>query len=117
MRGFARFMPKRSRPTNVLYKIAFRPQAEADLFALYRYIANTSSAARAESHIARIEKACMALAVFPERGSRRDDIAPGIRTIGLERCVTIASRVLDNVVEIVAIAYAGRAFEAGLSER
>ncbi len=71
---------------------------------------------RAEAYIGRIEKACMSLATFPERCSRRDDLAPGLRTIGFERRVTIAFRVLDHVVEIVAIAYAGRDFESELRE-
>ncbi|MDC7787471.1 type II toxin-antitoxin system RelE/ParE family toxin [Rhodoplanes sp. TEM] len=57
-----------------------------------------------------MEKACTALAEFPNRGTRRDDIAPGLRTIGFERRATIAFRVLEDVVEIVAIAYAGRDF-------
>ena len=100
----------------VTHKIVFRPQAEADLFALYRYIATASGAKRAESYITRIEHTCMALTNFPERGTRRDDLAPGIRTIGFEQRVTIAFRVLDHVVEIVAIAYAGRNFERELRE-
>lgn len=58
----------------------------------------------------------MTLMTFPERGTRRDDIAPGFRTMGFERRVTIAFRVLDQIVEIVAIAYAGRDFESELSE-
>jgi toxin ParE1/3/4 len=100
----------------VAYKVVFRPEAEADLFALYRYVAEASSGTRAEAYITRIEKACMTLALFPESGARRDDIAPGIRTIGFERRATIAFRVLDRVVEIVAIAYAGRDFESDLRE-
>jgi len=100
----------------VLHKIVFRPGAEADLFALYRYIAENSDTLRAEAYITRFEKCCMGLAVFPERGTRRDDIAPGMRTTGFERRVTIAFRILDHVVEIVAIAYAGRDFESGLCE-
>jgi toxin ParE1/3/4 len=58
----------------------------------------------------------LALATFPKRGTRRGDIAPGLRTIGFERRVTIAFRVLEGVVEIVTIAYAGRDFENGLRE-
>jgi len=58
----------------------------------------------------------MALATFPERGTIRDDLAPGLRTMGFERRVTIAFRVLDQVVEIVAIAYAGRDFESELQD-
>lgn len=97
-------------------KVVFRPHAETDLISLYRYIAEASGSARAGSYIARIEYACMALAEFPERGVRRDDIAPGLRAIGFERRATIAFRVLDHTVEIVAIAYAGRQFEDGLTD-
>ena len=56
----------------------------------------------------------MALASFPERGTRRDDILPGLRTIGFEHRASIAFRVTGEQVEIMAIAYAGRAFEADL---
>ena len=97
------------------HKVIFRPAAEADLFALIA-IAEKSGAVRAGDHVSRIEEACMALATFPKRGTRRDDIAPGLRTIGFERRVTIAFRVLTDAVEIVTIAYAGRDFESELRD-
>jgi len=100
----------------VTRRVVFRPSAEADLTALYRYIAQASGSGRALGYLSRIETACMDLAQLPERGARRDDILPGLRTIGFERRVTIAFRVLDKTVEIVAIAYAGREFESGLGE-
>ena len=95
-------------------KVHFRPRAEADLLALYRYIAEASGLAIAGNYIDRIEVACMSLATFPNRGTRRDDLAPGLRTIAFERRVTIAYRVLKTRVEIVTIAYAGRNFEREL---
>jgi toxin ParE1/3/4 len=52
----------------------------------------------------------MALATFPERGRHRDDILPGLRTIGFERMVTIVFRVLKTRVEIVTLAYGGAGF-------
>jgi toxin ParE1/3/4 len=94
--------------------VTFRPTAETDLFEIYSYIAAEAGMVRAGDYIARIEKACMALATFPKRGTRRDDIAPGLRTMGFERRTTIAFRVLDGVVEIVTIAYAGRDFASDL---
>lgn len=97
-------------------KVYFRAQAEADLFALYDYIASTAGATIAGNYIDRIEAACLALASFPERGTRRDDILPGLRTIGFERRATIAFRVLKARVEIVTIAYGGRDFASGLRE-
>lgn len=82
------------------------------MLSLYEYIAAKSGAPIAGGYIDRIEAACMALATFPKRGTRRDDILPGLRTIRFERRVTIALRVLKMRVEIVAIAYGGRDFES-----
>jgi toxin ParE1/3/4 len=98
----------------VAFKVFFQPEAEADLQALYRYIAEKSGLNIADNYIDRIEVACMGLATFPNHGVRREDIAPGLRTISFERRVTIAYRVLKTRVEIVTIAYAGRDFESDL---
>lgn len=95
-------------------RVVFRPEAEADLIGLYEYIGERSGYRVAGGYIDRIEQACMALAAFPKRGTRRDDILPGLRTIGFERRVTIAFRVLKSQVEIVTIAYAGRNFDDDL---
>jgi toxin ParE1/3/4 len=100
----------------VALEVVFRPQAEADLVGLYAYIAERAGYRIAGGYIDRIEEACMALATFPKRGKRRDDILPGLRTIGFERRVTIAFRVLKTQLEIVTIAYAGRNFEDDLQE-
>ena len=94
--------------------VTFRPRAEADLLALYDYIVGQAGSAIASGYIDRIEAACMALATFPERGTPRDDIWPGLRTIGFERRATIAFRVLKTQVEIVTIAYGGWDFESNL---
>ena len=59
------------------------------------------------------------LATFPQRGTKRDDLAPGIRIIGFERRATIAFRVEDDTVRIVRIFYGGRNYETyfhGLEE-
>lgn len=99
------------------FKVFFRPEAEADLVGLYEYIAEKAGHKIAGDYIDRIEEACMGLATFPKRGTRRDDILPGLRTFGFERRVTIAFRVLKSRVEIVTIAYAGRKFEDDLLDR
>lgn len=54
----------------------------------------------------------MALNLFPERGSRRDDLEPGVRTIGFERRVVIAFRVLSDEVEILRVFYGGQDVDA-----
>jgi toxin ParE1/3/4 len=93
------------------YKVSFRPQAEADLFGLYRYIAEESGRAAAGTYIDRIEAACLALKTFPRRGTRRDDIRPGLRTIGFERRATIVFQVAETEVVIVRIFYGGQDYE------
>jgi toxin ParE1/3/4 len=98
----------------VAHKVIFRPEAEADLFALYRYIAENSGDTRAAEYVERIVTTCMNLADFPLRGTLRNDLAPGIRITGFERRATIAFRVEDDTVRIVRVFYAGRDFEAAL---
>jgi toxin ParE1/3/4 len=95
----------------VKFKITFRPKAEADLFELYRYIAERVGHAIAGRYIDRIESACMALENTPARGTRRDDIRPGLRTIGFERRATIAFKIVGREVVIIRIFYGGRDFE------
>ena len=92
-------------------RVLFRPGAEADLDAIYDYIARDSRA-NAIEFTRRIRAQCNSLSDFPVRGTRRDDLEPGLRTIGMERRVTIAFRVLeDNTVEILRIVYGGRELE------
>ncbi|MFI5022875.1 MAG: type II toxin-antitoxin system RelE/ParE family toxin [Alphaproteobacteria bacterium] len=96
------------------FEISFRPLAEADLFGLYRYIAEEAGHEVAGAYIDRIEAACMALETFPERGTRRDDIRPGLRTMGFERRVTIVFQVKRAEVVIVRIFYGGQDYERAL---
>ena len=99
------------------YRVTFRPRAERDLFQLYDYIADEASAAVAGSFIERIEHACLALETFPERGTRRDDIRPGLRIIGFERRATIMFQVRRAEVVIVRVLYAGQDYERALRRR
>ena len=99
------------------HKVFFRPRAEADLSGLYDWIAEDSGEEVAAGYIDRIEAACLALETFPQRGTRRDDIRQGLRTIGFERRATIAFRVMDDEVVIIRIFYGGRDFERALRER
>jgi toxin ParE1/3/4 len=95
----------------VKFKVTFRPLAEADLFELYRYIAERDGPAIAGRYIDRIEAACMALENFPARGTRRYDIRPGLRTVGFERRATITFKIVGREVVIIRIFYGGRDFE------
>lgn len=99
------------------FEIVFRPAAEADLFALYRHIAQRAGAEVAGSYIERIEEACLALETSPKRGTARDDIRPGLRIMGFERRATIVFHVGRTEVTIVRIFYGGQDFERLLRMR
>ena len=88
-------------------EVVFRPAARADLKNLYAYI-EQDSPANAARYVEQIEAYCMKLADFPERGTRRDDLRPGIRIIGFRRRVDIAFTVSHDRVEIARILYGGR---------
>jgi len=96
----------------VALNVIFREEAENDLTELALYIASQAGPVVANRYLDRLYSACIGLAHFPERGRRRDDILPGLRTIGFERRATIAFRVLKTRVEIVSVAYGGRDFES-----
>ncbi|MBV8537325.1 MAG: type II toxin-antitoxin system RelE/ParE family toxin [Alphaproteobacteria bacterium] len=92
------------------FRVSFRPLAETDLIGLYDFIAEEAGPDVAGSYIARIEAACRALETFPARGTRRDDIWPGIRTIGFEHRATIVFEVGKRDVVVLRILYGGRDF-------
>jgi toxin ParE1/3/4 len=85
--------------------------AEADLLDLYNYIAGEAGTFVAGNYIDRIEAACLSLEVFPRRGFKRDDIRPGLLTLGFERRATIVFRILKSEVVIVRIFHGGSDYE------
>ena len=92
------------------FRVSFRPHAATDLLHLYDHIAAEADTGIAGGYIDRIEAACLSLETFPERGTKRDDIRHGIRTMGFERRATIVFRVQGREVVIVRILYGGRDF-------
>ena len=82
------------------HRVVFSPQASDDLRDLYLYIAERSGDDRAMGYVGRIESRCRGLSDFPERGTRRDDIASGLRIMGFERRVAIAFHVDPGLVTI-----------------
>ena len=71
-------------------KVFLSPRAEAQVAAMHSYICGQSGEARADMVIDCLLGACLGLDMFPARGSRRDDIHPGLRIIGFRRQATIA---------------------------
>jgi toxin ParE1/3/4 len=96
-------------------RLVFRPQAEADLDAIYDYIAKASSNFEvAFNFTERLRAACFNLVDFSERGTPRDDLLPGLRTVAFERKSLIAYVVLVDDVVIVNIFHGGRDWEAAI---
>ena len=94
------------------YEVVFDVEAEAQLAALFAYVAAEASSEIAERFTDAIIGQCEALSHFPNRGTPRDDLRPGLRTIAFRRAVTIAYAVNKRRVEILGIFYRGRNFEA-----
>jgi toxin ParE1/3/4 len=96
------------------FAVSFSASAEADLIAIYDYIAERAGASVAFGYVSRIEQYCLGFSLAPERGLRRDDLGQGLRTVGFERSATILFQVegKSRTVAILGIYYRGRNFEA-----
>lgn len=97
------------------YSVQFSPEAQSDLLDLYDHIAEQAGEARALAYLERVERHCMRLAIFPERGTLRDDLRPGLRVIGFERRIAVAFHVQGRKVTILRVLYAGRDLTGALS--
>jgi toxin ParE1/3/4 len=95
----------------VSYEVIFSRGAEADLNEIEQYLALRFSERNAEKYIERIVAHCRSLALAPYRGTQRDDVRSGLRTIGFEGRVTILFQVQPNKIIILGIFYGGRAIE------
>lgn len=92
----------------MLLDVAFRQKARNDLRSIYLFIARSSgSPAVADRIVDRLEAACLSLCRFPNRGTPRDDWAPGARTLAVPHLAVIVYRVESRKVRILAIIYAG----------
>lgn len=98
------------------HSVVFAPEAIDDPRSLYDLIADASSPARALSYVEELRQYCLNLACFPKRGTRRDAIRPGLRTIGYRRRVTVAFHIKDTNMVIDRLLYGGRDLEDLLRE-
>lgn len=98
------------------YAVAFAPVAQADLKAIFDYVRSQSGEGRARETVARLYAYCASFDQFPERGTRRDDLRPGLRVVGFRRQATVAFRIEGDQVIILRVLYGGRNVDAALSE-
>jgi len=101
----------------VAHRVIFSPEAAADLSELYDYIAKQSGAAVAFNYLRRIEAYCAGFKHSAERGTKRDDLRPGLRTAGFERRITLAFHLDAESVIIDRVLYGGRDIKRTLRPR
>ena len=90
------------------YRIVFHARAEAELEQLYDDIAERASPAVAWDFVAGNRDHSLGLSTFPQRGTERVEMMPGLRIIGYRRAVSIAFAVDGERVLILGIFCAGR---------
>ncbi|BCH16072.1 type II toxin-antitoxin system RelE/ParE family toxin [Mesorhizobium sp. L-2-11] len=90
------------------YQVVFHPKAEAELQGLYDDIAERASPTIAWNFVAGVRDHCLGLSTFPQRGTERLEVMPGLRIIGYRRTVSIAFAVDGERVLILGIFYRGR---------
>ena len=90
------------------HRVVLRPDAVADLKSIFTYVAEQAGFDAAARYDRRLRDACGTLADFPNRGTPREDLAPGLRSIPFERRATIYYVVEREAVRIVRILHAGR---------
>lgn len=99
------------------YTVRFAPEAADQLEALYRYVASSASPTVAADYVDAIVAHCEGLAVFPHRGTMRDDIRPGLRTSSYKKRAVIATFVDDEAeqITILGVFYGGQDYDTILS--
>lgn len=98
------------------FDVVIGPRALDDLQAIFDWISEQAGIDVAEDYVARIEAACGRLDEFPFRGTQRDDLLRGLRTIAFERRTTIAYTVMGRTVTIQRVLYGGRDIERAFNE-
>ena len=81
-------------------------RAKSDLIEIWNYIADDSEA-RADAFIDMIDQKLLALALNPDMGRAREELAEGVRSFPAGRYV-IFYRVISNGIEIVRVLHGAR---------
>ncbi|WP_434404439.1 type II toxin-antitoxin system RelE/ParE family toxin [Sphingobium sp. DN12] len=79
-----------------------------DLIAIHHWVRAEADLATADRYLARIEERVAALSDFPDRGSPRDDLIAGLRTLTFERRLLIAYHVDREMVTVQRVIHAVR---------
>lgn len=83
-------------------------EAWRDLDELETYLSDRFSSRNARTYVRRIFAACDRIGLAPHRGNVRNEIGPGVRSIGFESRIEIIFEVNPDSVVILGLLYAGR---------
>ena len=88
--------------------VRWSAKAEEDLFELYLWLAAEAGAEFAFDYTSSIRAHMESFRTFPERGTPRDDLSPGLRSTVYRRRTVLAYRLADGELEVVRLHHAGR---------
>src|SRR5688572_23295389 len=94
------------------YEVVYSPRARDHLNRIYDYVAEHAGPLIARRFTSQIEERCARLDRFPMRGTPRDDIRPGLRTITHRRRTVIIYSIESSRVVVHGIFYGGQNYEA-----
>lgn len=89
-------------------RVVILRRARADLNALFDWIADEASVATALRYLEHVKRYIDGFDLAAERGTRHDDVRPGLRMIGFERRLTILFTTTDTEVRILRVLRAGQ---------
>lgn len=93
------------------YAVRLSPEAQTDIVRIHAGIVEKSgSPVTADRYIDRISGFLSSLNVFPERGTVREQVRPGLRIIGFERSASVAFVLEDDDVVVLRILAKGQEF-------
>lgn len=90
------------------YRVELRPAAARHLAAIEARIAEEATDGIARRFVGVIVDRCQALEMYPDRGTPRDDIRPGVRTLVFKRNVVIVYAVEADEVAVLGIGWRGQ---------
>jgi plasmid stabilization system protein ParE len=100
----------------VTHRVIFSPEALQQLSNLLDYIARRASPAIAMAYTDGIVSYFESLSTFPQRGTQRDDVRPGLRITNYKKRAVIAFAVTTEEVLILGVFYGGQDYETLLQD-
>ena len=98
------------------HRVVFSPEAQQQLSDLLDYISHRASPAVAMGYTDGIVRYCESLSTFPQRGTQRDDVRPGLCITHYKKRAVIPFAVTAEEVFILGVFYGGQDYETMLQD-